>query len=329
MIMVAHSPPRWCAHPRMARGEAFSSWLHRAALANGLTNHCFARGVFGEQQIWTRDTDRVADAAVCQIAANALGESLFRVRSGTLHAYAGRVFPTLKTNGWLPWITPVGVFHRTRRHHGWAFCPLCLSEGRTAIIGWRLAFSVTCLRHMCSLLDACPDCGSAFEFHRMELCESGRRPCSRCGCNLASSRHVAPIRRYALALQHRMNKVMRQGWAVMGSQKVNAVDWFAGLRVVLVGLYPSAASPGLTDSWSRVARARILISPRNTPFEHWAMVDRASAMAALEPYIRDWPDRLVRDAIRANVYRSRFGDEREHPWPRWLNTAFDTLRRDE
>lgn len=116
---------------------------------------------------------------------------------------------------------------------------------------------------------------------------------------------------------------------MMAGEEVDAIQWFAGLRVILVGLYPNKASSGLTDGWSRMARARVHVSPPNKPFEYWAITDRASAMAALEPYVRNWPQRLIHDAMRANVYRSRFGDEAMRPWPSWLNAALDALKRRE
>lgn len=319
--MIVVNAVRWCAHPRLIRGEAFSGWLHRVALANGLTNHCLARRLFGGADVWTRDTDRIADAALCGAAARALGESPERLLGATLSRFAGTLVPRWSTNGWLPWITPIGVYHRTRRCCGWAFCPDCLDEGRPLDLRWRLAFTVACVRHHRRLMDACPHCGAPFVYHRQPNAWCRRRPCAICGRHLGWPPDRLPLSDRALAVQHCMNHCLRSGKAPSAWPGVSACDWFTGVRIMIAGLRGKAVSPGLIDAWPRHDRAAACYPANPHPFEAWSLADRASALAVLHPYLLAWPDRFVHDMRRVHVHPSRFPHHLAAPWPSWFAEA--------
>jgi len=320
--MPARLAAAWCGHPHLRRGEAFSAWLHRCANANGVTDHTFAGYVFPGAQIWTRDIDRLADEATCRQAADAMGEDVARVEQSTLQRYAGTVFPHVTTNGWLPWVTPVGVFHRRRHHPGWAFCPACLRHSGTAYLRWRLAWSVICPRHACWLLDGCPRCMAPFEFHRIGLSWPDKWPCPTCGRNLAASGTNPPLHTGTLAAQQRLSGVLRYGVLRLGAWVLTPDEAFAGLRRFLPALWPASGTAGLVDGWPSHARRRLALRRCDGPFEHWSVDDRARALAALAVYLDDWPDRFVRDAKRAGMRPSRLDAVILQASPPWLRASW-------
>lgn len=328
--MAGSAPFAWCGHPRLRRGESLAWWLHRVAWANGLTNHTLVTHLIGGRAIWPRDVDRFAPKFLLDACSTAFGEPVERIAHGTLRRYEGVLFPQLSLNGWLPWVVPVGVFHRTQRHHGQAFCPQCLKEDRPIPIAGRLAMEVACDRHRAPLRDGCPRCDAPITFSRVALGRQGRYACPSCGHNLASSAPVSLSNR-ALGFQHRCHHALRSGVTRVGAEQITAASFFLGARVLLRGLYGRGRLSGLTDA-TQAKRLRwpVTQSPPDTPFEQWRIVDRERALVALESYLRAWPDRFVADALRAGVYRCRFDSRQRLAEPGWLSVTMDLVeaRRD-
>lgn len=324
--VTMHVRSQWCAHPRIKRGEILSSWLHRCAWQNGLTNHCFARRVFGHRQVWTRDIDRNADRDILVLAADSLRSRPERLREATLHAYVGAAFTSLGSNGWMPWAMPIGVYHRTRLHHGSSFCPQCLQEEPCALLAWRMAWSVHCPRHEIPLRDACQRCGAPFVFHRISLAVPGRLPCPNCGHNFASVTDAArPVTMRARDLQRSITAACSAGVRCVGGQPITAAEYLEGLRYLIRGLYPKAHWQGLADGLpGSVWRSRLLHrAPSQSPFEHWRVEDRARTLDLLSIVLADWPAQLLRAARRGRVYRVRFGSDVA---PAWVEAALDKIR---
>lgn len=282
-----------------------------------------ARMMAGEP-FWPRDVDRFASLDTLDVIADHLDVDSRMLVGATLHRYEGTLFPRLTLSGWLPWVMPVGVFHRTHRHRGHAFCPRCLGEGRPLRISGRIAFEVACTRHQCALLDACPYCDAPITFSRMSLAQTGRYRCAVCGGNLAAALS-RPLNALAKAFEHRCHRVLRQGMTPLAGEMIPTSTYFAGTRVLLRGLYPRARLNGVTDSAVR----RSLRWPRDqarptTPFEHWRLADRMRALGALEHYLHDWPDAFLQDAARSRAYRCRFDDGRIPP-PAWVAVVLDQV----
>lgn len=316
----------WCAHPKIKRGEILSSWLHRCAWQNGLTDHCFARRVFGQRQVWTRDIDRNADRDILVLAADSLRSRPERLREATLRAYEGAAFKSLSSNGWVPWVMPIGVYHRTRVHHGSSFCPQCLQEDRCALLAWRMAWLVHCPRHEIPLLDACQRCGAPFVFHRISLAMPGRLPCPHCGHNFTSVIEGGrPVTMRARDLQRSITAACSSGVRRVGGQQVSAVDYLAGLRYLIRGLYSKSHSRGLADGLpGSVWRSRLLHkAPSQSPFEHWRVENRAQTLDLLSMVVAAWPTQLLLAARRGRVYRIRFGSD---PAPGWVEAVLARTR---
>jgi hypothetical protein len=316
---------RWCVHPRLRSGELLSWWLHRFAWANAVSNHTLLARLIGGRAVWPRDVDRFMPGDVLRAVAGACAMDEPKLLAATLHRFEGTLFPQLTVGGWLPWITPVGVYHRLYRHHGQAFCPSCLREDRPLALAGRVAFEVGCLRHQHGLYDACPRCDAPITFARVSLARLGRYPCPCCGHNLATAL-PRPLSGRAMAFEHRCHRVLKEGVGKVGCQVVTAEAFFAGARILVRGLYGRGRLNGLTDTYASRRLRRPTGAIRSlTPFEHWRLTERMHALAALETYLADWPDRFLRDAANARVYRCRFEVNGGVMHPGWIVDGLSRL----
>src|SRR5947209_15013384 len=120
------------------------------------------------KSIWNRDIYKSADAEVLRTLSEKTATPAERVRATTLAAYEGMLYEKHNHFGPTAWIMPVGVYHRTRRQFGLQYCPRCLADDKDPYYRrrWRLAFMVLCETHHTLLLDRCPRCGAAVNFHR-------------------------------------------------------------------------------------------------------------------------------------------------------------------
>lgn len=318
---------RWCAHPQLRNDEPLSSWLHRMALANGVSNHTLVTHLLGGRAFWPRDVDRRASPHLLKCLSTALGVNEARLCRATLLRYEGSLFPQLTFNGWLPWVLPVGVYHRIQRHHGQLFCPKCLRENKTIKLSGRLAFEVACTRHKCRLNDACPKCDAPVTFARVSGSARGKWPCPSCGHNLGVHVLHQPLSKRAYALQRRFHRALRDGATRIGMENIDAKRFFKGARIILRGLYSNQRLAGLTDAYSARAYRHAWhgAMPPKKPFEHWRLDERILALAALERYLEAWPAQFIADGADAHVYRCRFDSRHYLDEPTWLAAALDHL----
>lgn len=157
----------WPVHPHPYPDELLSSWLVRIAHANGEKVQSFCNHEFGtKHQIWNRDIDRLAPEWLLMALSERTATPIEKVRQTTLKRYEGILFDHSVSSGVEKWITPLKIYHRTRKSHGLQFCPECLKEDvepyfRTQ---WRIAFHTFCPKHNVMLHDRCPYCGEPVIF---------------------------------------------------------------------------------------------------------------------------------------------------------------------
>jgi len=189
----------WPVHPHPYPDELLSSWLVRIAHANGEKVQSFCNHEFGtKHQIWNRDIDRLAPEWLLMALSERTATPIEKVRQTTLKRYEGVLFEYSVSSGVEKWITPLKIYHRTRKSHGLQFCPECLKEGKEPYFRtqWRMAFHTFCPKHNVMMHDRCPCCGEPVIFQRIELGrgkeEIGQdKPlstCFNCGFDLAKSK---------------------------------------------------------------------------------------------------------------------------------------------
>lgn len=313
----------WCAHPRLKDGEAFSSWLHRFAFANGLADHTFCRYVFGSRPVWNRDVDHLVDSSMIDAASKATGERADRLRAATLHRYEGTLYEQLG-QAYTPWVLSLGVYHRLRKRHGQQFCSECLRESEPWMrLDWRLAWVTCCLKHGLVLHDACPRCETPMVFHRSAVDITGHLRCHCCGADLVR-RNSPTASAHMTRFQAWLELAMKQNVVEIGDQTVATQDLFSGLRVLARGVYDWSRLRGLESAFSAPATMR---TQRN--IEQWRLPNRIFAMHLLAASMQNWPADFVRRCRKSRVLRARFetkslDTERS---PDWMRTALEALMR--
>jgi len=316
----------WCAHPRIHSGEAFSSWLHRSAYANGMADHTFCRHLLGDRTLWNRDVDHLASPELLAKASAGTGELYGRLMAGTLNSLDGVFFQLPLRSGHFPWILSLGVYHRLRRRHGQQYCAACLREAAWAKLEWRYAWAICCTRHACLLHDACPECDAPFNFHRLSLATPGRLQCHACGTNLLQPRDSFPATQRQMRFQQRLMRASMGEPFALGNDRIMPTMLFAGLRVLARGIYSTHNREGLVATMQRTER---MCAPRRPPMniEHWRLKARVFALSALQQTLVDWPRRFIHSARRARIYRCRFDDRYGKPAPAWLEDVLALLER--
>ncbi len=315
--MCPCTKPQWVAHPHPRRGEILSSWLSRCAFANGLSGHCFTQRAFSGVPIWTRDIDRFATESLLAEASDQSRIKLRNLRKSVLRCYEGRVFAPGYGGSVLPWITPAGIYHRVRRHHGSAYCPLCLAEYGCAMLVWRLAWMVHCPRHELPLRDACPQCDAPFVFHRIALGDPGRLPCPGCGYNLLRAAAVElPVTMQARSLQRALTCSSAGHIRMIGGRALSPLEFSQGLRFLISILYPNKHFGGLAEGVRYKSRRHLgdPIAPSTKAFEHWRIRDRAVALSYLAEVMDQWPVAFIKAISQGEVSFSRPGATAPPAW---------------
>lgn len=188
-------------------GELLSSFLTRAAIAEGTSPYKFCRLHLGSVHFWSRDVDRGFAAGQVASVAGLCGFPDERVLRMTLHDWAEGLCPTSYSSSHMaaiiPWVNAHGVFHRARLRHAQQFCPQCLQEGRGFLKAWRLSFMVFCPRHCRPLQDACRHCDAPIAIHRLmgpdgftcpQCYRNLMRPSVRTGDDADHQRHQTAFR---------------------------------------------------------------------------------------------------------------------------------------
>lgn len=308
----------WPVHLKPYPDELLSSWLLRLAHAHGLKLQTFCSRVFGkEKSIWNRDIDKFAPEWLINHLAAATGTPLQDVINTTLKSYEGVLYETHQPNGNTRWVNPIGIYHRTHKNFGLQFCPICLRHDTDPYFRkyWRLAFFTECEKHHILLHDRCPDCGSAVNFHRVEMgIRSLIKPksvvnCFQCGYDLRD----APITRincadWQTSIMYRTILDFHQlGWLFTDKSTFQySHQLFDVLRHLCVLISSNRRAkcllPFITErlkiDYSILGRARF------TTFEKCDVYHRHALFHSALWLILDWPKRFVEVCNLLNLTNS-------------------------
>lgn len=232
---LASRPFSWLALTPLAPDEALSSWLVRAAFAQGCAPLPFAGGIWPGWRAWTVDIDRAIAPERLRVLAQYSAVQLEILESMTLrpllHALSTEALPM---HGCWTWLRGLGARNR-RRKGGMQFCPACLAGDARPYFrkGWRLSWQVACPVHRAWLRAHCDHCGAAVEYLRLGLGTTSLATCASCGDVLSNEpppleREDALLSR-AVALQAQADAQAEQ--ALCGNAV--AVAWFGRLRFCL------------------------------------------------------------------------------------------------
>ncbi|WP_072167966.1 TniQ family protein [Stenotrophomonas maltophilia] len=172
-------------------GELLSSYVMRQAIAHGSSADKFTRLVLPHSSVWNRDLDVCAGSEFMSALCASSGHPPELLDELTLYRWTEVTRRSeVRTKGVYHWIGCLGLYHRTRRLHGQAFCPDCLGEYGGFLRQWRLSFWTVCPFHHRLLMDACPHCGAVVQPHRQDF---DLRLCWSCSGDLTSCSPVCAV----------------------------------------------------------------------------------------------------------------------------------------
>lgn len=321
----------WPARTGPREDELLSSWLVRLAMRHGLKLHTFCSMAWPKKSIWNRDPDKSADEELITVLSARTGCPVERAGAATLAAYEGRLYERHNPYGNTPWIMPVGVYHRTRRHFGLQFCPRCLDEDREPYYrrGWRLAFVTFCEQHRVPLSDRCPRCFEAVNFHRDEM---GHRDqamahsltrCHACKFDLRRT-DAEPITKNedarVVEFQERLAEALRRGWIEVPLHgPVYSHLYFTVLHQLMRLCAAGKKSAALREAVGRALKLEppgFLTTGRD--IERMGIGARRRALDMARHLLEEWPHRFVRLCRENKVWSSvLLRDLEPVPWFYW------------
>lgn len=240
---------RWAVPVPLLPDEIISSWLVRAALAQGCDPLVLTGDVWPKWRVWTLDPDRGLSDDRLKTLARASGIPQDAFHWSSLGWIAGKILgnTTLTQAAW-PWVLQLGTRNR-KRHGGLQYCPYCLQEDRTPYfrLQWRLAWHTTCHRHGTCLMDRCPHCNAPIEPHRLEAKDKDLNLCATCKRDLREGT-TNPADFLASEFQMAADETVLKGSGCFGDERLNAPSWFQLSRyfVVLLRRALNTRTGGLT-----------------------------------------------------------------------------------
>ena len=241
----------WPIRVPLLPGELFSTWLSRAALAQGCDPIVLTGNVWPGWRAWTRDLDRGLSAEKLRTLAANSGLCSRQLEEATLRPIVQAIAPeAVERNAAWPWIMAQGSRNR-RRSGGLQYCPQCLDDDKTSYFRreWRLAWHTGCDRHGRLLADHCGSCRAPVEPHRSRALDGAITRCTSCGIDLRATRTDFACEE-ALAFQRTADSVLASWRGSWAGVPLDLRAWFvtarahAGGRVRLLTTDPSP--PALT-----------------------------------------------------------------------------------
>lgn len=219
--------PRWAIPVPVFPDEIISSWLVRAALAQGCDPLALTGVIWPKWRAWTQDTDRaIAEKWLSQLALVS-GISTKHFQAGTLQAVASCIqggLPSCKAI-W-PWILALGA-RNTKRRSGQQYCPMCISTDTIPYfrLHWRFAWQTGCEWHNCTLADRCWNCDAPLEPHRLMADAFHVAICPTCKADLRDTKSErCPVN--AMAFQREVDRVVHEQRGQILGRWVTVKAWF-------------------------------------------------------------------------------------------------------
>ncbi|MCF8205850.1 MAG: TniQ family protein [Methylotenera sp.] len=241
----------WPVHVPLFTGELFSTWLSRAALAQGCDPMVLTGVLWPRWRAWTRDLDRGVSEDRMDVLAARSGLCRNQLEEATLRPVVRTIAPHFveSKTSW-PWVMAQGSRNR-RRFGGLQYCPECLVEDPQPYFRrrWRLAWHIGCEQHRCLLADHCGHCRAPVEPHRCRARDEVQTLCPNCRGDLRTVK-TAPACTDMLAFQRSADAVLSTGGGTWAGESMEPAAWFgaarrhAGGRIRLLGtdVAPSSLS---------------------------------------------------------------------------------------
>lgn len=207
--------------------ELFSSWLTRAALAQGCDPLVLTGALWPHWRVWARDPDRGLNKEQLLTLTRISGIEGLMFEASSLRPTASAITQvSLDQLAIWPWMLALGSRNQ-KRHGGLQYCPCCLQEDIKPYyrLQWRLAWHTACPVHGVSLLDRCSNCHAALEPHRLPAEAPHLATCATCKRDLRNA-HTTALLPQALAFQQSADELISSGLGTYGTEKLAISEWF-------------------------------------------------------------------------------------------------------
>ncbi|MBI4990291.1 MAG: TniQ family protein [Rhodocyclales bacterium] len=294
---------RLLVHPHPLPDELLTHWFMRLAHANGLKAQSLADYAFGHpSSFWARDQDRQPSPGVVERLAELTGFDPEEIQNLTLVGPNGIHRPDVTVSGFVAWVLPLGIYHRTRRRFGTQFCPLCLFEDAEPYFRrrWRLALATMCDWHGTMLHDRCPTCEAPVIWfrnelgHRRELAIGQSAKCWQCGFDLRRAPAIGPpaIDGQSIMALRSLVAFYDFGWWFVGDRSLPYAHLYFDVLRHLVAWLPDRRGRGL------LARMAMRVGwpteyPPAKAFEIRPILERHRLLAIAVWLLQEWPKRFV------------------------------------
>jgi len=308
----------WPVHPQPLPDELFSSWIYRAARANGQNVFSLCYLLVPKLRNTYYSFDYVVTKHVVWKFSKVLRVSSERAWQTTLESYAGYLFDqsTPKVNR-KTGILQTGLRQNHHKRFCLQFCPLCLAEGEPYFRKkWRVSFITVCTKHACQLHDRCPECSSPIKPQSNDIGYPKKMPfpgeitqCFKCGFNLKYSA-VKRANLQAVLDTYWYESVLDSGFVQLSKEQwIYSFSFFKVLR----HLIRLTATKHL-----RGTQAGKLIDTDTLPHDL-----RYQAMCALSGAFRGWPTNFISYCKSRNIKYSDLTSIAKYkfPLPFWLDDA--------
>ncbi len=231
----------WTIPVPMQLDESISSWLARAALAQGCDPLALTGAIWPGWRVWSLDPDRGIPEEKLGALSEVSGISVSDFQRAALHDDVEKIAGASLPNAlaW-PWVLALGS--RNRKKRGWQqYCPACLAQDAKPYFrrGWRFAWHIGCQEHESMLLDRCPACGAHVDPHLLLAEDRCMAFCSHCKADLRKT-SSSPVRKEAQAFQRMADDTLSKGEGTFGGQQISLPDWFATVHF-FIGLIRRAS----------------------------------------------------------------------------------------
>ncbi|WP_348009161.1 TniQ family protein [Roseateles sp.] len=309
----------WALRVGLLPEELFSTWLVRAALAQGCDPMDLTGSLWPRWRAWTVDLDRgLAPERLAVLAARS-GVAAAELEAAMLHPLLAAIAPGVEpSQATWPWILAQGSRNR-RRQGGLQFCPACLAEDATPYFrrSWRLAWHVGCVRHGILLSDHCGRCHSPAEPHRVRASDVTLCRCPSCGHDLRDTATSVACAE-ALDFQRAADHVLSTGHGIWSAVPVTRERWFHLAKTKasgrLLGLPGDQAPLGVTSlalnlqrPSERVQRLRMALRGMNGQACEMPMVARGAPGGGAARLATSRPQAKVQGEWIRLLRRSRVG----------------------
>lgn len=309
---------RWAVAVPPLPDELLSSWLVRAALAQGCEPLVLTGFLWPDWRAWTRDPDRGLTPDRLLALVRAAGIEPLTLEMASLRPTAAAITKApLDRLGIWPWVLAQGTRNR-KRHGGLQYCSCCLEGDRKPYYRrqWRLAWHTGCPTHGAMLRDRCPVCNAPVAPHCLTAEAPDLATCSTCKHDLRKASTVV-FTPAALAFQQAADDALVTGRSLYGTQQLATRDWFELSRyfVILLQKVALMKTKQLASFASQLGLAAEGLKPSATglSLELLPVEERAQLLCATWTVLCAGPDHFLRSARGASLTRASLSDQRQPP----------------